>query len=330
VRTLEALLVVVGMLTILRLAVSLVLHPSRFLSRLLAVKDAVERLTMLSHNSPTRVAPSPLPPPLPERKPFVHRFPREGTPGVIERVQPPAERQLAKLVVGAGTRGGFRGNNEDGYLVQERLLAVADGAGGAAGGYASKLALRTIAAAKLEGASDRMAALELACTEANRALHDQGTGDPRLTGMATTLDVVLFSRGLVDGPLIVAHIGNGTIFLQLDGKKPTSMTRPHAASQGPLLRAVGLSRNLSADLAVHEAPRIGDRILVATDGLTDCISREALEERMLELRVASPQATADSLLALAAEAGSEDDITVLVADLTGAELISSTEQRTRV
>src|SRR2546423_797708 len=82
--------------------------------------------------------------------------------------------------------GHVRRRNEDALLVTPRLLAVADGMGGAsAGDAASALAVATLRA--IAGVADPAAALPAAVAAANAAVHSLSRASADLAGMGTTL-----------------------------------------------------------------------------------------------------------------------------------------------
>ena len=66
------------------------------------------------------------------------------------------------------------------------------------------------------------------------------------------------------------------------------------------------------DLVVRQG-RIGDRYLIASDGLTDYVARDTVEEVLTT--TADPGECADRLVALALRAGAPDNVTVVVGDL---------------
>lgn len=61
--------------------------------------------------------------------------------------------------------------------------------------------------------------------------------------------------------------------------------------------------------------RIGDRYLLASDGLTDYVARDTIHEVLTA--PGSPADCADRLVALALRAGAPDSVTVIVSDIVG-------------
>ena len=90
-----------------------------------------------------------------------------------------------RVVVGVATDiGRVRERNEDSYLVEPPLYAVADGMGGARGGaVASSLALDTVEELLRSG----KASLAEMIRSANRAVFERSISDRKVSGMGTTL-----------------------------------------------------------------------------------------------------------------------------------------------
>jgi serine/threonine protein phosphatase PrpC len=81
-----------------------------------------------------------------------------------------------------------------------------------------------------------------------------------------------------------------------------------------LLNAVGLSDEIEADL-IEEPVEAGDRVVLASDGITKVLTPEQLDGLMTELGKEPPERAADALVEAAALAGARDDTTIVVADL---------------
>ena len=216
-------------------------------------------------------------------------------------------------------------------------MCVADGIGGMpAGGLASMLALRKLidlivttpdwimrmsprkAAIVKRRLIDRFRQIDI-------ALRERGERDPRLSGMGTTLTVAMsFSD-----ELFVANLGDSRAYL-LRGNELTQLTRDHTLAQAMIDAGVAketdenvdkLRRVLTAAVG-STAPRTDpdvqrlklhheDQLLLATDGLTDCVDANAIASTLRQ--AASADEACGVLIDKALAAGSKDNITVLVA-----------------
>ncbi len=222
--------------------------------------------------------------------------------------------------------------------LQGHILMVADGIGGrAAGEHASRRAI----AAMIELATrvpdwilnvddERMAA-ELAergrgyFARVDELLEAEAAADPSLAGMGTTLTLVY----LLGRDLLLAHVGDSRAYLLRAGEL-RRLTRDQTMAQA-LVDAGLISGD---DAAYHRQrhvltgalggragrPQIeigrhrlepGDRILVASDGLTGMVPDASIAAILA--RHPGSQAAAEALLEAALSAGGHDNVTVLVA-----------------
>ncbi|CAO5247360.1 protein phosphatase 2C domain-containing protein [Frankia sp. AgKG'84/4] len=222
-----------------------------------------------------------------------------------------------RLAAAGRTRRGKRGGpNEDAFVVVDGLLAVADGVGGeAAGQIASTLTVTTVAGFRPQYAEDPLEGLRKAVERANRVVRTRAREEPTWLGMACTLDVVILGRQRSTGEyLTVAHVGDSSVWLQPGRGRPRALTTPHAIRNGPLLNAVGLADEIEADI-FSEPVRAGDRVVLASDGITKVMTPEQLDGLMSELGSSPPERAADALVEAALLAGARDDTTIVVADL---------------
>jgi serine/threonine protein phosphatase PrpC len=239
----------------------------------------------------------------------------QGPDWRAEEASDPGRPALRLSAIGR-TRAGRKGPNEDAFVLTDGLLAVADGVGGhAAGQVAATLAVSTVAGDRPQHAPDHAEALRRAVTHANRAVRERPTEQPDLKGMACTLDVVVLGRRSATGTtLVIGHVGDSTVWLQPGRGRPRQLTEPHSIAGGPLLNAIGARDDVRIDLS-QEIVAAGDRIIMATDGLTKVIGCEQLDGLLSELGQGSADAAADALLAAAVAAGTRDDTTIVVADV---------------
>jgi protein phosphatase len=228
--------------------------------------------------------------------------------------------------------GMVRSENQDSGYAGSRLLAMADGMGGHAGGdIASSVVIGALVDLDDEahGSAEASKALLERIESANAELADMVRHDPSLHGMGTTLIAILRSRN----KLVLAHIGDSRAFLVRDGEV-TQITKDHSfvqslVDEGRITadEAIGhpqrslVTRVLTGapddepDIAVREA-RIGDRYLIASDGLTDYVAADTVAEVLTAGD--SPGRTADRLVELALKAGAPDNVTIVIGDVLDA------------
>ena len=227
-------------------------------------------------------------------------------------------------------KGLVRGNNEDSVYAGPRLLAIADGMGGHAGGeIASKIVIGA-----LEGLDedrrieDLITSLREAVQDANDSLSVAVQRNSKLGGMGTTLTALRFSGSKVG----LVHVGDSRAYLLrnglltqithddtyvqslVDAGRLTAEEASHHPRKSVILRALN-GADIEPDVSIREA-RQGDRYLLCTDGLTDVLRAETLLEALAE---GDPQECADRLVALALRGGGPDNVTCIVADVVGAD-----------
>lgn len=225
--------------------------------------------------------------------------------------------------------GMVRSNNEDSAYAGPHLLALADGMGGHAGGdVASSTVIAGLVALDGEALSGRdlSEALLDRVLAANADIGNEVRAEPRLDGMGTTLIAMLRSGDKI----VLAHIGDSRAFLVRDGVV-TQVTKDHSFVQtlvdegritaeeaqthpqrSLVTRVLTGSVEDEPDLVVRQG-RIGDRYLLASDGLTDYVARDTIDEVLTT--TANPAQCADRLVALALRAGAPDNVTVVVSDI---------------
>ncbi len=228
-----------------------------------------------------------------------------------------------RIEVGVATDiGKVREGNEDSYLVEPPLYAVADGMGGHKGGeVASQLALETIE--ELFQRDEGTLAQQV--KQANRAVFERSQEDQAVSGMGTTLTAALQEGS----KLRLAHVGDSRAYLMRAGSfrqltndhtlvarmvKAGEITQAEARVH-PHRNVITHSVGTTAEVAVDEdlVPLLdGDRVLLCSDGLTDMVTEEQIAA-ILEAEP-SPQRGADRLIKAANRAGGIDNITVVVLD----------------
>jgi serine/threonine protein phosphatase PrpC len=239
---------------------------------------------------------------------------------------------MADFVLHVGSRSaqGVRPNNEDRYVVDlvNRLFLVADGMGGQehgerASGLAADIIPRVV--------QDRLAAndtageaMQRALAEANDAIVDAGKNQPLGRRMGTTA-VVALQRA---DQCYVTALGDSRAYLIRDGHVE-QLTVDHSVAQALVLSGAitpAEARNSPYQHVLHKflgcagmvegaevrpfTPQAGDRLLLASDGLTNHIDEKDLRDgpRLFP----NPQAWAEYLVDTALQRGSRDNVTCVV------------------
>lgn len=226
--------------------------------------------------------------------------------------------------------GRVRVGNEDSYLMDEPLFGIADGMGGhAAGEVASSTAVEALSSGAARVNPDDPESLVALIKEANRAIFEKATKDDSLHGMGTTCTLVLIDAHRAH----LAHVGDSRAYLLRDGDlsrlsedhtlvgrmvREGQLTEEEAAKhpqRSVITRSLGIDSDVRVDLRSFDV-RDGDRIMLCSDGLTSMTGEDTIKRVLQQTK--SPQAAADELVDLANEAGGDDNITVVVLDLSGA------------
>lgn len=245
---------------------------------------------------------------------------------------------VSTLLVGVGISdtGTQSGDNQDAYRMADAsggdsrlrtLFAVADGMGGLLHGrFASTVALQLFFESFLrDSRSTAERALRRSAEEAHFGLQQamQQLGIPR---MGTTL-----TAACVEGSRVsLVHIGDSRAYL-IRGGRAVCLTHDHSTA-GELVRmrilapekirgharrselTKGLGLGLFAQPDIHRvAVRGGDRIVLCTDGIWSVVEDEELAETSSAWE--SPLEFGRTLVDLAMERGSEDNVSAIVIHL---------------
>jgi serine/threonine protein phosphatase PrpC len=262
---------------------------------------------------------------------------------------------------GISNVGMVRTNNEDAYIIADLdadevsgvawdpprdvgergiLLAVSDGMGGAAAGeIASAITVESLKSWLHDDHDGTTTGLlmEEAVGEANRNVFDAAQTDGR-QGMGATLTAILLR-----GPMAhIAEVGDSRAYLVRDGRirqvtrdqsyvqmlvEQGLLTRDQAEAspyRNVILQAMGQRQHVVVALGRLEL-RQGDRFLLCSDGLSGKVTDDEMRE-VLKLND-KLEAAGNRLIALANERGGEDNITVVLAEVSGEGLkaVSRTE-----
>ena len=259
-----------------------------------------------------------------------HRHQKNMRPGVREGAGAGKVRRESGLRYAAASDIGGREQNEDacfsGRIAGHDVFAVADGLGGhARGEVASRMAVRalweTAEECLLEG-SEPAEVLKLAFRHANTAIYAYNRENHLNAG--TTLSAAIVnpqgrcrigtigdSRTYVVTPSSVWHTHDQSY---VQGLVDAGLLSPAEAMHHPrknvLAQALGLSGTVQVDLDVAELA--GAILLLSTDGLHDLVSEDTIRDIALAY---DPDTACRRLIDAAKDAGSTDNITVIVAKM---------------
>jgi serine/threonine protein phosphatase PrpC len=220
--------------------------------------------------------------------------------------------------------GRVRRRNEDTFVLDPPLFAVADGMGGAqAGEVASRL---TAAAFREYHDADELAPnerLQAIIQEANRRVYERARTDSQHSGMGTTVTAAL----LIGGKVTLGHVGDSRAYRIRDGELEqltedhslvgdlmrSGRLTPEEADAHPqrsvITRALGTDPEVVVDTLVVDADP-GDLFLLCSDGLTTMVS----DDDILGILAAAPTLddAARELVRAANSGGGEDNVTVVL------------------
>jgi protein phosphatase len=222
--------------------------------------------------------------------------------------------------------------NEDAYVYEPPLFAIADGMGGArAGEVAAGIAAAALKEKRRSVTSE--ASLEAAIDEANSRVWQRSVADPGTSGMGTTV-----TAAFVDAPgerVVFGQVGDSRAY-RLRGEELEQITTDHSlvaelvrsgvltpeeAERHPqrsaITRAVGTESAIDADVFAVPA-EIGDLYLLCSDGLTDMLRPDEIASTLLAAD-RDPVAAGEALVAAANANGGEDNITVVLFELVDGE-----------
>src|SRR3954469_2390674 len=219
--------------------------------------------------------------------------------------------------------GRQRQGNEDSFLQQEHLFAVADGMGGArAGEVASKMAVDKLGeSGPFDGSPEKH--LAEVTREANREIYRMAQSDSALAGMGTTLTAALVTGREV----VIGHVGDSRVYRFRDGELER-LTQDHSlveefVRQGKLTpeeaenhpqrsiitRALGPEPEVEVETYTH-AGRAGDVYLLCSDGLTGMVPEPRIAEILAESGTLDE--AVHRLIEEANENGGKDNITAVL------------------
>ena len=222
--------------------------------------------------------------------------------------------------------GRTRRHNEDAYVIEPPLFAIADGMGGAqAGEVASRLATAALKESHPNGRGEQR--ISDLIQEANRRVYDRSSSDPNTSGMGTTITVALVENDMVS----FGHVGDSRAYLIRDAQmeqltedhslvnellKTGKLSREEAEThpqRSVITRALGTDPDVDVDTFSVRAEG-GDLFLLCSDGLTDMVP----EQSILDVVERNRDDIDGALRALVKEAnrgGGQDNITVVAFEI---------------
>ena len=222
------------------------------------------------------------------------------------------------------------------------VLAVSDGMGGAlAGEVASKMAVESVCDKLLSDEEDDatltpesnyyslISKLYNATVYANYLVHQQGRSDPQFQGMGATFTGI----GVTPQGVDIIQVGDSRGYLIRNGKiyqitKDQSLVQQLIDAQqisaeeaethtlkNVILQALG-AQNEIYPVSARLTPHQDDVLLLCSDGLSNKVSAANMQKHVIDNIGQLGHACAE-LVKEANENGGEDNITVIIAKLTG-------------
>jgi protein phosphatase len=227
--------------------------------------------------------------------------------------------------------GRKRRRNEDAFVLDPPLFAVADGMGGAqAGEVASRLAAAAFREFREADQLDPAERLQAIIQEANRRIHERAVVDTEVSGMGTTMTAALAEGGNV----FIGHVGDSRAYRVREGRLEqltedhslvadlmrSGRLTPEEAETHPqrsvITRALGTDPEVDVD-SFQVVACAGDVFLLCSDGLTTMVSDEDILAIIAGAK--SLEDAAKTLVKAANRGGGEDNVTVVLFALAEGE-----------
>ena len=224
--------------------------------------------------------------------------------------------------------GRRRLRNEDAFVCEPPLFAVADGMGGArAGEIAARLTAAALEEVGVETKGEQ--GVTAMIVEANRRVWERALADPATAGMGTTVTAALVDTD--SGTVAIGHVGDSRAYRMRGGSLEQLTTdhslvaelvssgvlTPEEAERHPqrsaITRALGTEPTVEVEvLTIAGEP--GDLYLLCSDGLPTMLADGAIAAT-LEAAEGDPAVAAEALVVAANQQGGEDNITVVLFEL---------------
>ncbi len=232
---------------------------------------------------------------------------------------------------GVTDTGRRRLRNEDAFICEPPLFAVADGMGGARAGEVAA----GLAATVLEEQADAHdeAGLVARIEEANRRIWERSLADPSTAGMGAVVTAAIVDTDA--GTVTIGHVGDSRGYRIRDGAieqlttdhslvaelVESGVLTPEEAEIHPqrsaITRALGTEPVVTVDTIVVDA-EAGDLFLLCSDGLSNMLEDEAIAE-IVASADGDPEQAAELLVRAANAQGGEDNVTVVIFELGAGE-----------
>ncbi|MGH9189686.1 MAG: Stp1/IreP family PP2C-type Ser/Thr phosphatase [Acidimicrobiales bacterium] len=236
---------------------------------------------------------------------------------------------MTNLRAGAATDvGRVRQINEDRFLADEAVYAVADGVGGHQAGEVA--AQTSIDVLRKSFTDHTTAGLRQAVERANRAVWELAQANAEKRGMGTTLTAVALVVDNGEEQLAVVNVGDSRAYLLQQGEllqvsqdhslveemvREGQISAAEAAvhpQRSIITRALGMEPAVEVD-SWTLVPYRGDRVLLCSDGLTNELSNDRIAAVLR--RLSDPEEAARDLVRQARDEGGGDNITAVVVDV---------------
>ncbi|MEI7696747.1 MAG: protein phosphatase 2C domain-containing protein [Actinomycetes bacterium] len=236
--------------------------------------------------------------------------------------------------------GLVRSGNEDAAFISGRLVAVADGMGGHAGGeIASKIAIQTLQSLTPlltdttidPDSTEDLLLNSLHTIDAN--IGEYAHEATELRGMGTTLTALLLHNDTV----ALLHVGDSRCY-RLRGNTLEQLSNDHTViqellSQGAITAAEAIDHpqrsvltqalmgegNLVPVIQLYEAKE-NDRYLLCSDGLSGVLTEREIKTF---LKKSDKEAAIKALVDATYIQGAPDNVTVMIADVTRVEVLAN-------
>ena len=232
--------------------------------------------------------------------------------------------------------GRKRRRNEDSFVAEPPLFAVADGMGGAqAGEVASRLAAAPFREFHEADELDPEQRLEAIIQEANRRIFERAQTDTQASGMGTTVTASLVG----ENQLSIGHVGDSRAY-RIRGGALEQLTEDHSLvadlvrsgrlspeeadihpQRSVITRALGTDPEVDVDTFTVDV-ETDDVFLLCSDGLTTMVEDDRILAVVRDAK--SLEHAARSLVKEANRRGGEDNVTVVLFRLEAGDALADT------